>query len=329
LTGTLPESTSHPAFTRAVARAEAGVRIDVFLSAHIPSVSRSRAAALIADGLFTVGGSAKKPGYRLREGDVVSGRIPEPEPLDQQLPEPIELDVLYEDADIVVVNKPAGLVVHPAPGHGSGTLVNALLHHCPDLAGIGGRRRPGIVHRLDKDTSGVLVAAKTAEAQERLAAQFKARSVQKNYLALVWGEFEGQEGRIDLPLGRHPTLRKKMSTRSRRPRSAETLWTVKERFSGATLLRVVIRTGRTHQIRVHLSAIGRPVAGDPEYGGKKKKGGGTPAQRLLAGARRQMLHAWRLSITHPAKGQEMAFEAPLPEDFAGLLERLREEQKSA
>jgi len=316
-------------FTFTVARAEAGVRIDAFLSAHIPAVSRSRAAALVAEGRVTVGGAVKKPGYRLRQGDVVAGRVPDPEPLADHLPEPIALDILYEDADIVVVNKPAGLVVHPAPGHGSGTLVNALLHHCPDLGGIGGQLRPGIVHRLDKETSGALVAAKNAQAQERLATQFKNRSVQKTYLALVWGDFNGAEGRIDLPLGRHPTLRKKMSTRSRRPRTAETCWRVKQRFGGATLLEVAIHTGRTHQIRVHLAAIGRPVAGDAVYGGKKKKGGEKPIPRLLAGARRQMLHAWRLSITHPVTGQKMAFEAPLPKDFAGLLEKLRALNRNA
>jgi 23S rRNA pseudouridine1911/1915/1917 synthase len=287
------------------------------------ALSRTRAAALIAEGAVQVDGEARKPGYRVREGDRVSVRVPVPRPPAAYLPEPIPLDVLYEDADLIAVNKPAGMVVHPAPGHFSGTLVNALLAHCPDLGGIGGELRPGIVHRLDKDTSGVLVAAKTAAAQEHLAAQFKKRSVQKTYLALAKGRFGEDSGKIDLPVGRHPTARKKMSTRSRRPRSADTRWRVKERLAGAALLEVAIRTGRTHQIRVHLAAVGRPVAGDPVYGGRKKKSGASPAECLLAEAGRQMLHAWRLGIVHPSTGQQMTFEAPLPEDFRELLEKLR------
>ncbi|MGD8367941.1 MAG: RluA family pseudouridine synthase [Desulfobacterales bacterium] len=323
MTGSILESTLGPAFTIVVARAESGVRLDALLAARLASLSRSRAAALIAEGAVRVDGEVRKPGYRVREKESISGRIPTPRPPVAYRPEPIPLDALYEDADLIAVNKPAGMVVHPAPGHFSGTLVNALLSHCPDLAGIGGELRPGIVHRLDKDTSGVLVAAKTAAAQEHLAAQFQKRSVHKTYLALAWGRFSEDAGRIDLPVGRHPTARKKMSTRSRRPRTAETRWRVKERFDGATLLEVTIHTGRTHQIRVHLAAIGRPVAGDPVYGGKKKKSGTAPSQRLLAGARRQMLHAWRLGIVHPSTGRQMTFEAPLPEDFAGILERLR------
>jgi 23S rRNA pseudouridine1911/1915/1917 synthase len=329
LTGTIFESTVGPEFTFTVARSESGVRLDALLAFRLAGLSRSRAAALIGEGAVGVNGGTKKPGYRVREGDRIFGRIPDPRPAAAYLPEPIPLDVLYEDSVLIAVNKPAGMVVHPAPGHFSGTLVNALLHHCPDLDGIGGELRPGIVHRLDKDTSGVLVAAKTAAAQAHLAAQFKKRSVQKTYLALATGRFDDDAGGIDLPVGRHPTARKMMSTRSRRPRTADTRWRVKERFDGATLLEVVILTGRTHQIRVHLAAIGRPVAGDPVYGGQKKKRGGTPVQRLLAQARRQMLHAWRLGITHPSTGRELAFEASLPEDFAGLLERLRALTKNA
>jgi 23S rRNA pseudouridine1911/1915/1917 synthase len=284
---------------------------------------------LIAEGLVRVGGHRKKPGYRLQEGDCISVRIPAPAPPSKHLPEPIPLDVLYEDERIVVVNKPAGLVVHPAPGHAGGTLVNALLHRCPDLSGIGGELRPGIVHRLDKDTSGVLVVAKDAAAQEGLSAQFKNRSVKKTYLALVWGSFPERAGVIDLPVGRHPTARKKMSTRSRRGRSAETRWEVVERFCQSTLLQVRIFTGRTHQIRVHLSSVGRPVLGDPVYGKKSASGGRAKVADRLGKIGRQMLHAWRLGIRHPSTGEEMTFEAPLPEDFSGILAELRREEKNA
>ena len=327
MTGTIREASEAQPFAFTVARPETGARLDALLTEKIPSLSRSRAATLIQSGTVLVDGRKKKPGFRVKEGCRVAGHIPAARPPARYEPEPIPIDVLFEDSDIIVVNKPAGLVVHPAPGHFSGTLVNALLHHCPDLAGIGGEIRPGIVHRLDKNTSGVLVAAKNAAAQEHLSAQFKGRSVKKAYLAVAVGGFEKDEGQIELPVGRHPTLRKKMSTRSRRPRTAHTRWAVVERFDGAVLLEVVIRTGRTHQIRVHLAAVGRPVAGDTVYGGKKGGPRSTAAQRLLSGARRQMLHAWKLGITHPATGRWMAFEAPLPDDFRDLLEKLRALQK--
>ncbi len=323
MTGSSTAPSKGTEFTLTVEQPQVGVRLDSFLAARIGALSRSRAAELIADGTVRVEGGVKKPGYRVHEGERICGRIPPAQPCIAYLPEPIPIDVLYEDASLIVVNKPAGLVVHPAPGHFSGTLVNALLYRCPDLKGIGGELRPGIVHRLDKDTSGVLVAAKTADAQVHMAAQFKNRSVQKTYLALARGRFNKDSGRIDLPVGRHPTARKKMSTRSRRPRTADTRWQVKERFSGATLLEVSIHTGRTHQIRVHLAAVGRPVVGDPVYGGKHKRQVGSGAERLFAGAQRQMLHAWRLGFTHPASGEKLTFEAPLPHDFSDLLEKLR------
>lgn len=324
---TLPEVDQDRTFELAASAADSGVRLDTFVAAGEPSLSRSRAAALIAQGLVRVCGRLKKPGYRLQEGDVISVRIPAPAPPGKHLPEPIALHVLYEDHRIIVVNKPAGLVVHPAPGHAGGTLVNALLHRCPDLSGIGGELRPGIVHRLDKDTSGALVVAKDAAAQESLSAQFKNRSVEKTYLALVWGSFRKEVGAVDLPVGRHPTVRKKMSTRSRRGRSAETRWEVAERFCASTLLRVWISTGRTHQIRVHLSAVGRPVVGDPVYGKRGTSAVRDEASRRLGKISRQMLHAWRLRIRHPSTGEEMIFEAPLPEDFRELLEELRKGEK--
>ena len=220
MTGATFESTDGSTFAFTAEPSDIGTRLDALVASRVPALSRSRAAALITAGVVRVGGQAKKPGFRVSEGDLVSGEIPPPQPPSMYGPEPIPLDILYEDAHIIVVNKPAGLVVHPAPGHFSGTLVNGLLHHCPDLSGIGGERRPGIVHRLDKDTSGVLVAAKSEAAQVSLSAQFKRRSVQKTYLALAKGRFEQDSGQIELPVGRHPTLRKKMSTRSRRPRTA-------------------------------------------------------------------------------------------------------------
>ena len=328
MTGATFESTDGSTFAFTAEPSEIGTRLDALVASRVPALSRSRAAALITAGVVRVGGQAKKPGFRVSEGDLVSGEIPPPQPPSMYGPEPIPLDILYEDAHIIVVNKPAGLVVHPAPGHFSGTLVNGLLHHCPDLSGIGGERRPGIVHRLDKDTSGVLVAAKSEAAQVSLSAQFKRRSVQKTYLALAKGRFEQDSGQIELPVGRHPTLRKKMSTRSRRPRTAHTQWAVVERFAGAALLEVVIRTGRTHQIRVHLAAVGHPVAGDPVYGGKKRRKKKSEAEGPLTEARRQMLHAWRLGLSHPETGRWMEFEAPLPRDFREMLGKLREEQGS-
>jgi 23S rRNA pseudouridine1911/1915/1917 synthase len=301
--------------------ASGGIRLDVFLAERLPGCSRSLAGQLVTGERFKVNGQVRKPAYRLKAGDVVSGSVPPPAPSGLR-PEPLPLHILYEDPDIVVVSKPPGLVVHPAPGHGSGTLVNALLHHCPDLGAIGNEIRPGIVHRLDKDTSGALVVAKNAAALERLAVQFKNRSVRKDYLALVHGEMAAESGAIRLPVGRHPVDRKRMSTRSRRGREAETGWRVARRLGGFTLLELRLKTGRTHQIRVHCAAIGRPVVGDPVYGRPKPPAGAADRQNLLAGVRRQMLHAWRLEIDHPRTGERMVFESPLPEDMQRLIAQL-------
>jgi 23S rRNA pseudouridine1911/1915/1917 synthase len=235
------------------------------------------------------------------------------------------LSVLFEDADIIVLNKPPGLVVHPGAGHSHGTLVNALLHHCDDLKGIGGSLRPGIVHRLDKDTSGCLVVAKNDEAHTSLSEQFKGRKVEKGYLALVYGEMETLDGVIALPIGRHPTERKKMSAQSRYSRPAETRWVVRESFLGLCLLDIDLKTGRTHQIRVHLASVGHPVVGDQVYGGTKRwKTIQTKGLRdRLKTIKRQMLHARKLTFCHPRNGRKMAFESPLPEDMALLLKALR------
>jgi 23S rRNA pseudouridine1911/1915/1917 synthase len=309
---------------------DAGTRLDVFIGERLPRCSRSFAAQLISEDCVRVNGQPKKPGYRLKAGDAVRAHMPPPRPAGF-LPESIPLDILFEDEHIVVVNKQPGLVVHPAPGHYSGTLVNGLLHHCPDLGGIGAELRPGIVHRLDKDTSGTLVVAKNAQALERLAAQFKSRSVRKDYLALVHGGFSEDSGTIRFPIGRHPIDRKRMSTTSRKPREAETRWRLRREFPGVSLLEVGLKTGRTHQIRVHFAAIGHPIIGDPVYGRKKpalSPPGAADVDDLLAAARRQMLHAWRLGFTHPHGGQALRFESPLPADMERLIKALEAEGKA-
>lgn len=310
-------------------KSASGQRLDVVVSSLIPSCSRSIAASLILRGKITVQDNVKKPGYRVKYGDKISGTIPDPEPV-RYLPEPMELNVLHEDADIIVINKPPGIVVHPAPGHYSGTLVNALLYHCPDLPGIGGEIRPGIVHRLDKDTSGVLVVAKNDVSLTSLAYQFRERKIRKKYLAIVHGSMEQDSGSIALPIGRHPSDRKKMSVLTRKPRMAETSWEVAERFETATLIIIDLKTGRTHQIRVHCAAIGHPVVGDLVYGGRPnssaKPKGRESASGGLRSAKRQMLHAWRIRFNHPATKKTMEFEAPVPVDMAKLTGELRNER---
>lgn len=310
-------------FTILVEERDAGARMDALVASRVSECSRSLAAELILKGEIRVREIIKKPGYRVKFGDEIRGCIPPPEPL-SYLPEALELDILYEDEHLIVINKQPGLVVHPAPGHYTGTLVNGLLYHCPDLEGIGGKLRPGIVHRLDRDTSGVLLVAKAAGAQENLSGQFKSRTVKKTYLALVHGEIGPDAGTVSLPIGRHPIHRKKMSTHSGRAREAETAWRVSERFSGATLLEIALKTGRTHQIRVHCAAIHHPVVGDEVYGG-----GGTgknvpkAVSLLIQSASRQMLHARRLEFTHPATEERISIEAPVPQDMAELIVGLR------
>ena len=291
-----------------------GERLDQ-VAAAAADVPRGRVAAAIKKGLILVSGRAKKPGYRVKPGEIVSGRV---EPLVEPAPpcaESLPLDILFEDDHIIVVNKPAGMVVHPAPGNPSKTLVNALLHHCPHLAQPGGRvpERAGIVHRLDKDTSGVLVAAKSLHAFEFLQKEFKQRRVQKQYLALAIGTIHGDAGRITLPIGRHPVKRKIMAVNTERARHADTRWRVLERLDGHTLVAVELKTGRTHQIRVHFRALGYPLAGDMVYGFRRKKSLAVP---------RQMLHARSLGFRHPWSGQRVDFTAPLPMDMAGVLEGL-------
>ncbi len=311
------------AFRFTVEPEAAGRRLDSFLGDRLPECSRSYAAELIAAGRVEVDGRPRKPSYRLKVGECVVGSLPAPRPSAFR-PEPIALDILYEDESLLVLCKPPGMVVHPAPGHDSGTLVHGLLHHCPALGALAGERRPGIVHRLDKETSGALVAAKDARSLERLAAQFKRRSVEKRYLVLVHGVPPGTQGVIRLPIGRDPLDRKKMSVRSRKPRPAETAWSIRRCWDGETsLLEVRLVTGRTHQIRVHLSAVGHPVVGDPVYGRRRgSKAASGPFGAILSSAPRQMLHAFRIGFDHPETGERLAFECPLPADMSGLIARL-------
>ncbi len=304
---------------------DTGKRLDSIVASYKSCCSRSLAASLIRKGIIRVGQSQKKPGYRVCAGETVTGFIPSPKPVSFK-PEPIPLDILFEDEHIVVVNKQAGIVVHPAPGNYSGTLVNGLLFHCADLEGIGGELRPGIVHRLDKDTSGTLVVAKNHPAHLNLSAQFKSRTVIKKYLAVVFGEMKNTSGSINLPIGRHLSDRKKMSIHSHKTRTAETKWKIIEQYKGVTLLELNLKTGRTHQIRVHCSAINHPVVGDPVYCSKKKINELSKHPEILPFVKpisRQMLHAWRLDFIHPASNNPVSFESPLPEDMKNLIDGIR------
>ncbi|MGD9173418.1 MAG: RluA family pseudouridine synthase [Desulfobacterales bacterium] len=306
-----------------------GKRLDVFVASQLAGYTRSFVAGLIGKQHFLVNGQAKKPGYRVKSSDTISGVIPAPVPVELKA-EPIALNILYEDDQIVVVNKQPGLVVHPAAGHDGGTLVNGLLYHCTDLGGIGGELRPGIVHRLDKDTSGTLVVAKNDMAHSDLARQFKSRRVQKQYRALVHGTLKSSNGTIKLPIGRHPVDRKRMSTKSASGRTAETQWKVLKQFRWFALLTVTLKTGRTHQIRVHCAAMQHPIVGDKVYRPRKLektiKRECNQADKILQvvkSAGRQMLHAWRLGFTHPQSGEWMVFESPLPKDMAQVIEQIR------
>ncbi len=287
-----------------------GRRLDVVVAAHFPRFSRSRIAGLAHDGRILIDGVARKPAFRIRSGQRIDVGVPAPEPAGLR-PEPIPLDVIYEDDDLLVVNKPAGLTVHPAPGHPSGTLVNAVLAHVPTLPGIGGTLRPGIVHRLDKDTSGLIVIAKTEEAHVSLSSQLRDHKVARTYLVIVRGTLRRDAGTISAPVGRHPVRRTRIAVTAR-GRAAVTHYAVLERFPDATLVACRLETGRTHQIRVHMTHIGHPIVGDPVYGR-------APAPEI----RRQALHAARLEFTHPRTGRGVVCTAPLPEDFARLLTHLR------
>ena len=296
-------------------------RIDRFLAAELGEFSRSYIQKLIAEGLVTSGGAPAKASTQLHGGEEIEIEVPPPIQPSAQ-PEDIPLDVIFEDEHLIAVNKPPGLVVHPAPGHPGGTLVNALLAHCGDLSGIGGTLRPGIVHRLDLGTSGVIVAAKSDAAHRAIAAQFKQRTVEKTYLAVCFGRPEPAEGRIDLPIGRDRRNRKKISAATDRPRPATTLYSVEEDLDGFAYLTLRLLTGRTHQVRVHLAHIRHPIVGDALYAGQRWKGVTDARRRSLArDFGRPALHAYRLRIAHP-NGNELTLEAPPPEDLLSLIDTL-------
>ena len=303
-----------------VAPEEAGKRLDIVMATLMQGLTRAQAKRLADNGCVSIDGSQGRPGARVRPGQRLEVHLPEPTQA-RASPEAIPIHVLHEDSHLLVVDKPAGMVVHPGAGVPSGTLVNALLHHCRDLAGIGGVLRPGIVHRLDKNTSGLLVVAKNDGTYRALQSQFKERQVTKTYVAVVYGIPESSEGTIALPIGRHPVDRKRMSTRSRKGRTAITHWRVIRRFLHFSVLEVDLITGRTHQIRVHLQGIGHPVVGDPEYGGRRRSRelASPMLGAFIEGFGRQALHAHRLGFVHPDTGLHMNFKSLLPPDMQELL----------
>ncbi len=324
-----------------IAAAEAGERLDRVLASRIADLSRSRLKALILAGEVAIGGcTIRDPSHRVNAGDAVAVEVPPPEPA-EPAPERIPLKVVFEDAEIIVIDKPRGLVVHPAAGNWAGTLVNALIAHCGEsLSGIGGVRRPGIVHRLDKDTTGLMVVAKTDRAHRALAAQFadhgRTGVLQRGYYAFVWGVPERPKGTIERPLGRHPQARDKMAVRPD-GRPAVTHWELLERYPGAdgtpaaSLLACRLLTGRTHQIRVHLASIGHPLLGDQTYGsGFRTKTALLPpaARTALAALGRQALHAYLLGIEHPSRGEYLEFRSELPDDLNCLLHSLGGSRRS-
>ncbi len=327
--------------TFSVDAAAAGRRLDVFL-AGAASLTRAQVQHLIAGGHALVDGRPAKPSQPVRPGQRITLSIPPPHP-PTAIPQALPLDIVFEDGDLLVVNKPRGLVVHPAAGHREGTLVNALLYHRPHLRSVGGKERPGLVHRLDKDTSGLLLVAKTPEVHAALSAQFARREIEKRYLALVHGVPKRETGEIDAAVGRHAGDRKRMGVQTRKGREAVTVYRVVERLGDHALVELTPKTGRTHQLRVHLAYLGHPILGDPVYGGRRERarrasesrvaGRGSrvqpvssdsgPGTRDSGLAIRQMLHAWRLAFRHPRTGEGVQFEAPLPADFTAMLASLR------
>ena len=293
---------------------EQGIRIDKYLASRLPDYSRSFLQKLVGEGQVLAEGKPVKSNYKISAGEQISLSVPDAvEP--EIVPEPILLDILYEDASLLVINKPKGMVVHPCPGHYSGTLVNALMYHCKDqLSGINGVMRPGIVHRIDQNTTGSLVVCKTDAAHRFLAQQLKDHSITRKYRAIVHGNLKEEEGTVNAPIGRHPVDRKKMAVNERCGRNAVTHYRVLERFGSFTYLECRLETGRTHQIRVHMASIGHPLLGDDVYG---------PSRCPIPGLTGQTLHAMTLGFIHPETGTYMEFEAPLPEYFENLLEKLR------
>jgi 23S rRNA pseudouridine1911/1915/1917 synthase len=306
---------------------EAGRRLDALIASSFPEISRSIAGRLIREGIIRVNESAKKPSFRVNAADFISGRIPDAQPF-QLESQPIEIEILFENDACLVINKQPGLVVHPSPGHETGTLANGLIYLRPEICGVGGvPGRPGIVHRLDKDTSGIMVIAKTEESFRHLALQFKDRTIDKSYLGFVYGDIS-ESGHIDLPIGRHASDRKKMSaTDFSTSRDAETFWSLIKQFDKIALVKFTIKTGRTHQIRVHSAAIGHPIVGDPVYGIKKphKFFQNNPRMwKIVKQVSRQLLHSWRLSFILPDTGNRIEIEAPIPDDMRMFQDSLKE-----
>ncbi len=296
--------------------AEGGTRIDAWLSTNIPDLTRNAAQRLLTEGMVTVNGKPPKKNYKVSAGDCITVTIPEAAEV-PLVPQNIPLDIVYEDEDVVVVNKPRGMVVHPAPGHPDGTLVNALMYHCGDsLSGVGGEKRPGIVHRIDKDTSGLLIVAKNDAAHLALSAQLSDRSLSRVYRAVVTGNLRQDSGTVDAPIGRHPNDRKKMAVTHQNSRNAVTHWSVLERYRGYTHVRCKLETGRTHQIRVHMAHIGHPLLGDEVYGHAK-----LPEKGLTG----QCLHAKELQFIHPRTGEAVHLDTELPDYFKDVLTRLGQE----
>ena len=289
------------------------MRLDKYLAEQFPEQTRSYLQKLIKEGQVLVNGKTVKSGYQLSKGDEVSVTIPEPKELDVE-PQKMDLDIVYEDEDVILINKPKGMVVHPAPGHTTDTLVNGLLYHCKDnLSGINGVARPGIVHRIDRDTTGILIVCKNDMSHNSIAAQLKEHSINRRYRALVHGNLKEDTGTVEGPIGRHPVDRKKKAINERNGKPAVTHYTVLERFGNYTLIECKLETGRTHQIRVHMTSIGHPLVGDEVYGPAK-------CPFKLQG---QCLHAMVLGFVHPRTGEYMEFSADLPEYFEDLLKKLR------
>lgn len=308
-----------------VSGGDAARRLDIFVAEMVPDITRSQAQALIKEGRVRVNGRPVKAGQKLKEGERVEVEVPV-KPLPQAAPEKIPIEIIYEDSDVIVVNKPAGLAVHPGAGRPSGTLVNAVLAHTKEISSIGGPLRPGVVHRLDKDTTGVLVMARNDRSHINLAKQFKDHTSRRRYVALVWGSIKKDEGTIDYALGRDTVHRKRISIRARSKRKAITHYRVLKRYPHTTLIELTLETGRTHQIRVHLAAINHPVVGDQTYG--KRAAPSALPKHIIDGfkqIKRQCLHAMTLGFTHPATGEQMEFSAPMPPDMEGLINLMDKE----
>jgi len=309
---------SNGSFAFVVDSDNAGKRLDAFITSSFTEISRNSAVRLIRQGFIYVQDIHRKPSFRLNIGDVVAGVIKSEKPIDF-CPEPIPLDIIFEDTTLLVLNKPPGLVVHPSPGHAQGTLANGLIYHYPQIIKVGDTTRPGLVHRLDKDTSGLMVVAKTTSAYHQLKTMFKDRTIGKKYLGFTYGVPDGEEGRVLLSIARDLKNRKKMTTTNDPgARNAETNWKLKQNYNQMSLLEFDIKTGRTHQIRVHCAAIRHPIVGDPVYGLKRPHKflkNNPDLIKIVSTVQRQMLHAWKLRLIHPKSGKLLLFEAELPEDM--------------